>query len=203
MPWTPIVNKAFTAGEFARYVDSLTWDLWKPTFIALHNTAVPSLSQRPDGFTPQSIKNLESYYRDQKKWSSGPHLFIDDKQIWVFTPLTRPGTHSPSWNGTAIGIEMLGDYAKESFNEGRGFKVREHATWAIGKLSAKLGFKADAWKFHLEDPKTTHDCPGINARRERVRLVREVERDMKPYIPPPHPSDARWGVILDDASNRK
>lgn len=198
MAWTGIVAQAFTPGDFARYVDGLSWEAWEPKFIVLHNTAAPTLAQRPNGFTLQSIKNLESYYRDDRKWSAGPHLFIDDKQIWVFTPLTKPGTHSPSWNRVAIGIEMLGDYDVESFSEGRGFKVREHATWAIAKLSSKLGFAADGWKFHNEDPKTTHDCPGINARRERARLVLEVARDMKPLIAPPRPIDVVWGAMPDD-----
>lgn len=185
MAWKGIVGKSFTPREFAKYVDTLEWRAWKPKFIVLHNTAVPSLAQRPSGFTAQHIRNLETYYRDHQKWSAGPHLFIDDRQIWVFSDLTAPGTHSPSWNGVAIGIEMLGDYNVESFTEGRGLAVREHTTWAIAKLSTKLDFRADGWKFHNEDPRTTHDCPGKNARNERAELVREVMSDMRRTTRPP------------------
>lgn len=185
MAWKGIVGKAFNAKEFAAYVDSLTWVSWKPKFIVVHNTASPSLAQRPDGLTAQHIRNLEAYYRDHQGWSAGPHLFIDDRQIWVFTPLTVPGTHSPSWNGVSLGIEMLGDYSVESFTKGRGLAVREHTTWAIAKLSRKLDFGAAEWRWHVEDPKTTHDCPGILARKERTAMVREVMHDMQMTMRPP------------------
>jgi len=91
----------------------------------LHNTASPSLQQRPNGLTHQHILNLERFYRDTQKWSAGLHLFVDDRQIWVFTPLTVSGVHSPSFNKLALGVEMLGDYAKEEFNTGRGLKVQK------------------------------------------------------------------------------
>ncbi len=196
MVWRGIVGKSCSPGEFAAHVDQLTWSTWKPQFIVVHNTAAPNLASRPNGLTFQQIKNLEAYYRDDQKWAAGPHLFIDDRQIWLFTPLTVQGTHSPSWNSKAIGIEMLGDYDTESFTEGRGLKVRELTTWAIGKLSVKLGFKPDAWKFHVEDPKTTHDCPGKNARAQRALMIREVERDMQPMIAPPRIKP--WGPMLPD-----
>jgi N-acetylmuramoyl-L-alanine amidase CwlA len=199
MAWKGIVAKSFTAAEFTKYVNGLTWNTWKPKFIVVHNTATPSLAQRPTGLSLQHIRNLETYYRDQQKWSGGPHLFIDDRQIWVFNPLTMPGTHSPSFNATAIGIEMLGDFNKEAFDSGRGLKVREHTTWAIAKLSKKLDFGAAEWKWHNEDPATTHDCPGKNARNARQAMVREVMEDMQLTMRPPQP----WDAILDDSVKGK
>lgn len=178
MAWTPIVGVSLQPDEFYAYVRGLAWKSWKPNLIVLHNTAAPSLAQRPNGFTPQGIKNLESYFRDQQGWPAGPHLFIDDRQIWVFTPLTSKGTHSPSYNGTAIGIEMLGDFAREEFTSGRGAKVRANTIEAIAALNVALGFRADKWIFHVQDPKTTHDCPGIKARRDRDNLVREINEKM-------------------------
>ena len=185
MTWTGIVAESFDIPAFREYVEDLSWNEgWKPSFITLHNTAAPSLAQRPNGFTRQHMFNLEKYYRDQKGWPSGPHLFIDDHKIWVFNPLTKPGTHSPSWNRTAIGIEMLGDYATESFVKGRGADVRVNSVHALGFLSLKLGFKHDAWRFHKQDPKTTHDCPGINVRNVRKALEQEVAAVMgaKPVV---------------------
>ena len=112
MNWKPIVGLSFSPADFDRYCHSLTWNAWRPSFIVLHNTGSPTLAQRPEGFTKVHIDNLVGYYRDTQKWSAGPHLFIDDKQIWVFTPLTMSGVHSPSWNKVSLGIEMLGDYSK-------------------------------------------------------------------------------------------
>lgn len=192
MAWKGIVGKSFSAKEFKVYVNSLKWDTWKPKFLVVHNTATPSLAQRPNGFSAQHIRNLETYYRDHQKWSAGPHLFIDDRQIWVFSALTAPGTHSPSWNGVAIGIEMLGDYNVESFTTGRGLAVREHTVWAIAQLSKKLDFGAAEFRFHNEDPKTTHDCPGKNARNERAAMVKEVIMDMNVTTRPP----SAWPEIM-------
>jgi hypothetical protein len=199
MAWKGIVGKPLTADEFDAHVYTLTWASWRPQFIVLHNTAVPSLAQRPDGFTAQHIRNLEAYYRDQQGWSGGPHLFIDDKRIWLFTPLTVSGVHSPSWNSKSIGIEMLGDYARESFTAGRGLLVRRNAVRAISALSRRLGYAADGWKFHVEDKASDHDCPGPLARKERSKLVQEIAALMKGDKPAnPDQSPPPWGVILPD-----
>lgn len=161
MAWKPIVGLSFAAAEFDNYCHGLKWDSWRPQFITLHNTAVPSLAQRPNGFTKKHINNLVGFYRDQQGWSAGPHLFIDDKQIWVFTPLTMSGVHSPSWNKIALGFEMLGDYNSEDFNSGRGAAVRDNAVAAVATVSAVLGLNPKEMKLHREDPATSHKgCPG-------------------------------------------
>lgn len=142
--------------------------------MVLHNTYLPSLAMRPNGFTKQHIVNLENYFKG-KGWSAGPHLFIDDKQIWVFTALNLSGVHSPSWNKLAIGIEMLGDYEKEPFVTGRGALVRGNTVAAIATLSAVLGIDPATMKLHKEDPGTTHKCPGKNVVKALViASVREL-----------------------------
>lgn len=173
MNWKPTVGLGFSESEFDAYCHSLQWTAWRPSFIVLHNTAVPSLSQRPNGFTAQHMQNFVSFYRDTQKWSAGPHLFIDDKKIWVFTPLTVSGVHSPSWNKLALGIEMLGNYEVESFTTGRGLAVRKNAVAAMASLCATLGLDPHGIKLHREDPKTTHACPGKNVVKSAV--IEEVE----------------------------
>ena len=176
MTWKPIIGKSFTPNEFDQYCHTLHWVTWRPSFIVLHNTGAPNLAQRPDGLTLQHIKNLEIYYRDNQKWSAGPHLFIDDKQIWAFTPLTESGVHSPSWNKVALGFEMLGDYEKDSFNSGRGLAVRKNAVSAIASVFSALGLMPDATtlRLHKEDPGTTHVCPGKNVIKSEV--INEVKQ---------------------------
>jgi len=166
--WKPIVGTAFNPEGFQSYCQSLQWINWKPSFITLHNTAVPNLKQRPKGFTAQHIQNLAAFYRDQQHWSAGPHLFIDDLQIWVFTPLTVPGVHSPSWNNVSFGIEMLGDYDKDSFSTGRGLAVRKNAVSAMTTLCKVVGLDPGGLRLHKEDPKTTHICPGKNVIKSEV-----------------------------------
>lgn len=178
MAW-PVVGRAFSPTAFKAYVERLTWNGgFRPQFLALHNTAAPSLAQRPAGLTDKHIKNLESYYRDQRNWNGGPHLFIDDTQIWVFNDLTKIGVHSPSWNRVALGIEMLGDYETESFTEGRGAKVRANTVAAMAALNTKLGLSAGGFRFHIEDKASNHACPGKLARAEREALIAEIEAAM-------------------------
>jgi hypothetical protein len=173
--WKGIVGRSFTPDEFDGYCHTLQWTAWRPSFIVLHNTATPSLAQRPDGLTRQHIQNLEAFYRDTQGWKAGPHLFVDDRQIWVFTPLTVSGTHSPSWNKEALGMEMLGDFETEAFDSGRGLEVRRNAVAALATVSAVLGFAPDSMRLHREDPLTTHACPGKNVRKlDVIQAVQDL-----------------------------
>lgn len=171
--WKGIIGKSFTAEEFDTYCHTLQWTAWRPSFLVVHNTGAPSLAQRPKGFTKQHMLNFEAFYRDQQKWKAGPHLFVDDKKIWVFTPLTVSGTHSPSWNKISLGLEMLGDYDRESFSSGRGLRVRENTVSALATLCAILGFDPATTRVHREDPLTTHACPGKNARK--LEIIQDVQ----------------------------
>jgi hypothetical protein len=173
--WIEIVDQNFTPEEFDAYCQTLRWTSWRPSFVVLHNTGVPSLKQRPQGLTEEHIQGLVSYYRDDQDWHAGPHLFIDDRQIWVFTPLTVPGVHSPSWNRLALGVEMLGDYEGEAFDSGRGAQVRENAMAALATLHDVLGIDVNTLKLHREDPRTTHACPGKNVRKlEVIQAVQDL-----------------------------
>lgn len=176
--WKPIVGLAFNGAGFDSYCKGLSWTDWRPNFIALHNTATPNLAQRPNGFTKQHILNLVAYYQGLG-WRAGPHLFIDDKQIWVFTPLNTTGRHSPSWNNIALGVEMLGDYASDSFTAGRGLAVRKNAVSAFASLSRRLGLDPQKIRLHKEDPATTHDCPGKNVNKKA--FIAEVEAKIQSY----------------------
>jgi len=173
--WKGIVGRSFTPDEFDGYCHTLQWTAWRPSFIVLHNTAIPSLAQRPEGLTRQHIQSLEAFYRDTQGWKAGPHLFVDDRQIWVFTPLTVSGTHSPSWNKVALGIEMLGDFETEAFDSGRGLEVRKNAVAALATVSAILGIAPDTMRLHREDPLTTHACPGKNVRKlDVIQAVQDL-----------------------------
>jgi hypothetical protein len=176
--WKGIVGKSFTPKTFEQYVETLSWENWSPDFIVLHNTGEPCLKNRPKGLTYQHILGLQSYYRDDMHWSAGPHLFIDDHQIWVFTPLTTSGVHSPSWNSVSLGVEMLGDYDSEEFNNGRGALVRNNAIAAIAILSTALDIDPETMRLHREDRKTTHHCPGDNV--DKPDFIARVKKYMQP-----------------------
>jgi hypothetical protein len=105
-----------TVDEFVSYLRALNFSAWRPSGMVLHNTASPTLEQWWQGSTPpeQRMENLRDYYENDMGWSAGPHAFIDGVSIWVFTDFNVKGVHSPSWNGTRLGIEIIGDYDTES-----------------------------------------------------------------------------------------
>ena len=169
MAWQGIVNRNFTAEQFATYVPSLHFTNWRPSFVVLHNTSAPTLAQWHHTDGHQRMLNLESYYRDTMHWSAGPHLFVANDAIWAFTPLTVPGVHSPSWNRVSWGVEMVGEYETEPFDSGAGAKVRDLTVEALAVLHATMGFDSSSLRFHKEDPATTHNsCPGQHVHKADV-----------------------------------
>lgn len=181
----PAVKKDFTQEGFKNYVQSQTWGKWRPNKIVWHNTSAPTLKQwiksadedAKNGRIPGSarINNLERYFRDDRGWSGCPHLFIANDRIWVMNPLTAPGTHSPSWNGTSIGIEMIGDFSTEDDDSGEGLKVKNNTISATAVLCSALGIDPTTGIFlHKQDPKTTHDCPGEHIARDKQNMIDSV-----------------------------
>ena len=81
------VGRVWTPASLAEYLETRKVPGWVKS-ITLHHTAAPSLAQRPNGFTIQHIRNIEDYYRRPKSqggaggWSSGPHLFIDEDEVF-------------------------------------------------------------------------------------------------------------------------
>lgn len=159
--WKGTVARGLPAADFAEYCGRLALDerSWRPQFIVVHNTAIPTLADWHDVSGERRMRGLEYYYRDEQGWSGGPHLFVADDLIWVFTPLDVPGVHSPSWNAISWGVETVGDYNHEELPNA----VLDNLVEALVALHRLGDFAAPAIRFHKEDPKTTHrGCPGRN-----------------------------------------
>ena len=155
------VGKVWSPEMFKEYLKGTKPPLWA-TSVTIHHTASPSLAQRPDGFTAQHIRNIQSFYQRTLGWSKGPHFFIDDDQIWGMTPPTMQGIHAKSFNSTSIGIEVLGDYDSEQHDTGRGKLCWDLAASATKALLDWLGVSPNTRTiyFHRDDPKTSKTCPG-------------------------------------------
>jgi len=176
--WKGIVGKGFTAPDFEQYVQTIQLSAWRPQFIVLHNTFIPRLADWDQVPGEQRMQNLQHYYRDTQHWSAGPHLFIADDLIWVFTPLDTPGVHSPSWNAISWGVELVGDYSTEDLSAG----VQGNAIQALAALYGLAGLTPDNLRLHKEDPSTTHkDCPGTNiVKNDVIALVTACLSDKFP-----------------------
>jgi hypothetical protein len=166
-----IVGRKFTHDEFKNYVGRL--DINWAKFVVVHNTSAPDIAlynkwtQRA-GWTPEQwLKNLTSYYAGLG-WKGTPHLFIPPTkdQILVLNDLKVPGTHTPSWNKIALGVETVGEFEREPF----GGYTQDNLVSALATLHDKLGFNPADYQlgvkglhFHKEDRNTTHKtCPGRN-----------------------------------------
>lgn len=188
--WKGTVGLGVSPADFRRYLSQQKFTGWRPQGIVLHNTDHPQLHSyargsksyegwhETKGGVVQRLKNIAHGYRT-RGWKSGPHLFVDDEQIWIFTPLTVSGTHSPSYNATHWAIEMVGNYSLEPFNE----KVRDLTVAALAIMCEVRGLDPDKIIRHGSDPKTSHhDCPGKNVSlddiKKRVRTYMAQDNDL-------------------------
>lgn len=190
-----IVGKGFTIPEFKAYVDGLKFNGWTPSFVVVHNTSAPDLKLWHTWQTrakpvsgEQWMRNLKGYYEGMG-WNAGPHLFVAPDKIWVLTPLTQRGTHSPAWNSFSWGVETVGEFEREAFE---GTPTQTNLVAALAILHDRIGLNPADYKkgvrglhFHKEDPKTTHKtCPGKKI--VKSKLVADVVAAMHGQNPGSH-----------------
>ena len=172
------VGKVWDVTGLADYVGGIRSLSWADS-VTVHHTGTPDLSQRPQGWKIQHMRNLAHFYGKQLGWSAGPHLFTDEDQIFGLSPLTAPGVHARSFNRSSIGIEMLGNFDKDDPESGRGAEVLRTSIECVAALLNKLGLEAseETILFHRDDPKTTKTCPG--GKVGKLWFVSEVARAME------------------------
>lgn len=131
------IGRGLSADEFTDYVRSYAFGSIPPDFVVLHHTGVPgtTAAHSPKGWRwdagdtanqEQTYNSrlgncgkLKSDYQNNNGWDRGPHLFIDDHYIWLFSPMNNDGIHAKCGNYTydskrnfhySIGIEVVGYY---------------------------------------------------------------------------------------------
>jgi len=180
--WNNFEGLARTRQQTLERINALQWTDWRPQGITLHNTAAPTLEQWAETGPRHDarIRNLQSYYENDKGWHAGPHWFVSRNWINWFSDPLRPGVHSRCFNATRFGIEMVGDYDQEEFNSGDGALVRDNAVFLIAVLNLKFDFDPDDLKFHVECKKDNHDCPGKKVvKAEVISRVRAMMAALK------------------------
>ncbi len=138
------IGQGLALDQFQAYVQTYDFGKTPPDSVVFHHTANPDTSYAPlsaspatkwdrheAGFSSDQVRakrkrqmdGLMAYYRDTLGWTAGPHLFIDDRFIWLFTPMYDVGIHA-KWGNSfrafgklhySVGIEVVGYY--------------EHAQW--------------------------------------------------------------------------
>jgi N-acetylmuramoyl-L-alanine amidase-like protein len=180
--WRGTIGACVTKPQLMIYVAALASKEmeFNPDKIIIHNTAAPNYKQWTESKVyPDRMKGLTAWYRDKCKWQGGPHMFVDTNGFWLFNPLWQRGTHSPSYNQSSWGIEMVGDYDSEPFDKGPGAVIRDNAVHATAVLLNHLKLPANnkTILFHKEDKATTHACPGKNV--SKPDFVKRVQEAMK------------------------
>lgn len=177
----------YTKEEFANYVDSLSFDSWRPLYGVHHCTGIPDLQMwLSGGPTPQQrIENMSNYWKSLK-WHSAPQIVNSPEYIFETCYLNQDGVHCScsGANSHSIGMENVGSYETDAWDSGPGALVRDNAVWAWAVIHKKLGWKPDPvllWKkgihYHSwcgQDGHTT--CPGKNV--DRPDLVRRILQTM-------------------------
>lgn len=157
-----LVGRVWDLEDFEKYVSRNKSKLSWARSVTNHHTGAPNLAQREKGWTIQHMKNLQHFYQNKLGWSSGPHLFTDEDQIFGMSSLFKRGVHARSFNSNSIGVEGLGNYDHEDPTSGRGLEVFKTtaATFAILLEAMDLGTNQRTVKFHRFDKRTSKSCPG-------------------------------------------
>ncbi|NJO85254.1 MAG: caspase family protein [Blastochloris sp.] len=119
------LGRGMKAEQFTEYVRTYNFGSRPPTFVVIHHTAIPDTRQaraqhatwdsNEDGLSEQQIyakrlrqlTGIKSYYQNSLRWDRGPHLFIDERWIWLFTPMYIRASTPP--RATAMGRGQLFD----------------------------------------------------------------------------------------------
>lgn len=183
-----LLKQSYTLDQFKEYLKAEVapkMGAWRPKGVVLHNTGImvwPGFDVRGVQITPaQRMENMSVDWVS-RGFHGGPHLLISpDGMINTLWPLWMYGTHSPSWNKTFWGMEMVGDFDKEPFPN----VMREAAVGAMKALYAMIGqeITGDTFHLHKEDPLSTHKrCPGINCGDKALWLARLRSHDSLPHV---------------------
>lgn len=156
------LGQALDRAEFARYVNTYDFGTIPPAYIVFHHTAIPSTIAAPwpadtaqwdaheAGLDEAQIKakrlaqlaKIRDFYAKEKGWDRGPHLFVDDKYIYLFTPMAEIGIHAAAGNSThvygklkySIGIECVGYHEKVQWSAA----VARNVGFAAATLQRRL-----------------------------------------------------------------
>lgn len=183
------IGQALTLAEFATYVQGYHFGSIPPDYVVLHHTAVPSASwarypsgavwdANEAGLTLEQIKakrvrQLDSvmrYYRDTLGWNAGPHLWIDDRWVYLMTPMYTVGIHAAQGNSYrdasrrlhySIGIEVVGYYEKVAWPT----PVARNVGQAVALLARRLrtfGYIDKPWAGGISSHRNYNkpSCPG-------------------------------------------
>ncbi len=181
-----IINKRLSLNEFRHYIKDYDFGPVSPNKLVIHHTYKPNQSTWSG---ERTMLGLKRHY-EGKGWPAGPHLFIAEDGIWLFSPMQKDGVHARSLNRGSIGIEVVGDYTNQVWSG----TTKANAFGAIKSLMVHLRLSDSDIYFHKESSPTS--CPGnaitkewLFAELDSIRLGPRIPRPTDtPSIPVPSPA---------------
>ena len=196
----------FNRASFLNHLNSINpKDLSWLKYLILHNTGAPDIAQQraTRGGESQRMKNAKPHY---EKWRGGPHYWVfESGLIGKGSPLPSTGVHSPSWNSTSMGVEMVANFApKKDDPYGAGAIIVDTTAWLFAQVLNKTGLPIESIKLHKEDPRTTHDCPGSRiVKSEFLTKVKGYMDAKAPEAPKPVEPKALEAQLTYSRWNKK
>ncbi len=145
-----IINQRLTLSEFKSYIDAYYFGTNPANKLVIHHTWKPTLATWNGATTIQGLKR----YYEGKGWPAGPHLFIANDEIWLFTPMRQNGIHAGTLNDRSIGIEVVGNYDQKVWSG----STKHTALGVIRLLQQRLAILNQGIYFHRDASSKT--CPG-------------------------------------------
>ena len=167
-----IINRRLTLNEFRDYVKEYNFGTKPANKLVIHHTWSPT---KESWAGERTILGLKGYY-ERKGWKAGPHLFVAEDGIWLFTPMRKDGIHAGKLNPRSVGIEVVGNYNEEKWSG----DTKKNALGTIKVLMDQLDLSEDDLYFHRDS--SSKSCPGWAIAKEW--LYKELkEFRFKPRIP--------------------
>jgi len=173
-----ILRKKLSIEEFKEYVLKKDFGKIPPSFIVLHHTWKPT---KQDWNGLASIDAMKKYY-EAKGWSAGPHLYVAEDGVYLFTDMYDVGIHAGAGNGDlkngySIGIEVVGDYDTEIWSG----KTKSNTVETIKILQYKLNIPDSKIMFHRDY--STRTCPGKAITKDWViKQLKEEQSMIKEFV---------------------
>jgi hypothetical protein len=179
-PPLEIDGRVMSVSDFVRYVESLAFPSPLPTRIFVHHTWIP---RKEDWAGHDTILAMKSVYETRRwqdgqgqwheGWDAGPHLFVAEDGIWLFSDLRFDGVGVYGQNYRSRHLEIVGDYD----NETPSGAILTNTIAALGILHEKLGLDIRRLNFHRDF--ATNSCPGRAI--EKGWLIPQVQEWLTAY----------------------
>lgn len=199
-----IINQRLTLPQFRQYIKGFDFGNNNPNKLVIHHTWKPTVDTWQG---ERSILGLKNYY-ENKGWNAGPHLFIAEDGIWLFTPMSQTGIHAGTLNLNSIGIEVVGNYDQKVWSgntKNNTLGVIKSLLNRLELTEANIFFHRDVsgkscpghaitkeWLFtELKNYRLTPLIPGINSPSQPIDLT---EADDEEFVIIKVPSWAKEAV---------